>query len=524
MVAHLLRLRFRILVNGFTRSTWALVSAVIGAAWGLLVLAGLVIGMVTLSFAEPLWAWTVSVLAGGAAVLGWIVFPLLLRGMDQSLSVDKLRIFPLPPRRLLVALLVVGLLGVPGLVTLVAGLSTTLSWIGEPVALAAAPFAALLGVVTCVTASRAFESVGASLAAGRRYREVMGVVVFVPLILLGPIIGIAGSSISDPSRDLPAVAGAVSWTPLGAAWSIPGDLALGRPLEALAKAGIATATLMVLLLLWRHSLATLLVTPARSSGGSGSAKGLGPFAWYPATPTGAVAARTTVYWMRDPRYGGSLIMLPLLAVIAVFLAFTGSDWFLSALGPIIAATLAITLCAEVSYDGTAFASHLSSGVSGIADRAGRVVTLGIIAVPLVVVATVVPLLVLGRGEEIPALLGIGLGLLLTGFGVSSIASARFLLPVPAAGESPFKTPPGSTFTSQLGMYAAWLVVFGLAAPELALGIAAVVTGNLILGVAALVVGIGLGTVFMIVGIRQGGALLERRGPELLASLMQARGA
>jgi ABC-2 type transport system permease protein len=217
-------------------------------------------------------------------------------------------------------------------------------------------------------------------------------------------------------------------------------------------------------------------------------------------------------------------MLPLLAVIAIFLASTGSDWFLAALGPVIAATLAITLCAEVSYDGTAFATHLSTGVSGVADRAGRVITLGLLSVPLVVVATVVPLFVLDRGEQIPALLGIGLGLLLTGFGVSSVASARFLLPVPAAGESPFKTPPGSTFTSQLGMYAAWFVVFGLAIPELALGIAAITLGNVVLGVAALVVGIVVGIVVMVVGIRQGGALLERRGPELLASLMRARGA
>jgi ABC-2 type transport system permease protein len=524
VVAHLLRLRFRLLLNSFTRSTWTLVSAIIGAAWGLFVLAGLVAGMIALSFAEPVWVWTVSVLAGAAAVLGWIVVPLLLRGVDQSLSVEKLRIFPLPPRRLLVALLVVGLLGVPGLVTLIAGLSTTLSWIGNPVGLVTAPIAAVLGVLTCVTASRAFESVGASLAAGRRYREVMGVLVFVPLLLLGPIIGVAGSSLATMSDDLPDIARTMSWTPLGAAWSIPGDLVLGRPGEALAKTGIALATLAVLVLLWRRSLATLLVTPPRAGGGSGSRKGLGPFAWYPATPTGAVAARTTVYWLRDPRYGGSLIMLPLLAVIAVFLASTGSDWFLAALGPVVAATLAITLCAEVSYDGTAFATHLSTGVSGVADRAGRVITLGLLSVPLVVVATIVPLLVLDRGEQIPALLGIGLGLLLTGFGVSSVASARFLLPVPAAGESPFKTPPGSTFTSQLGMYAAWLIVFGLAIPELALGIAAITLGNLVLGVAALVVGVIAGSIVMVVGIRQGGALLERRGPELLASLMRARGA
>ncbi|HEY8589914.1 MAG TPA: transporter [Naasia sp.] len=524
MVAHLLRLRFRLLANGFRRSTWALVSAIIGAFWGLFILAGLVAGMISLAFVEPEWAWTTAVLGGALAVLGWLIVPLLVRGMDQTLSVEKLRTFPIPPQRLLVALLVVGLLGVPGIVTLVAGLATTLSWLREPGALLTAPFAAFLGVLICVTSARAFESVGAALAGGRRYREVMGVLVFVPVILLGPILSVAGSSIATIADDLPQIARAVSWSPFGAAWSIPGDLALGRPLEALAKAAIGLATLGVLVLLWRRSLAILLVSPPRSSGGSAKSKGLGPFAWFPATPTGAVAARTAVYWMRDPRYGGSLVMLPLLAVIAVFLAITGSDWLLGLLGPFFAATLAITLCAEVSYDGTAFASHLSSGLSGAADRAGRVLTLAIIAVPLVVVSTVVPLLALGRGDEILAMLGIGLGLLLTGFGVSSVASARFLMPVPAAGESPFKSPPGSSFTSQLGMYAAWLIVFALAVPELALGIAAIATGQLWLGVATLAVGVGLGSALMVLGIRRGGALLERRGPELLASLRRARGA
>lgn len=524
MVAHLLRLRFRLLANGLSRNVWAAVSIVLGALWGLMILIGIIVGMFALSFVESEVAWTIAVLAGSVTLLGWIVLPLLLRGLDQSLSVTKLRTFPIPPRRLLVALLVVGVLGIPGLVTLLAALSTTLSWIGEPLALIAAPFAAVLAVLTCVAASRAFESVGAALSAGRRYREVMGVLVFIPVILLGPIITFTGTSLAALGDELPRIAAIASWTPLGAAWSIPGDLAMGRPLEALAKLGIALATLAVLMVLWWRSLGILLVSAPAASGGSGRSKGLGPFNWFPATPTGAVAARTSVYWMRDPRYGGSLIVLPLLALIAVFLASTGSTWLLVMLGPFIAATLAITLCAEVSYDGTAFASHLATGVRGTADRAGRVITLGIFAVPMVVLATVIPLLVLDMAADIPAFLGIGLGLLLTGFGVSSVASARFLMPVPAAGESPFKTPPGSSFGSQLAMFAAWAIVFGLALPELVLGTVAAATGNLVLGVVALVVGVVLGAVLMVAGIRTGGRLLDRRGPELLASLRKARGA
>jgi len=524
MVAHLVRLRFRLLFNGFRRSTAVLVSAILGAVWALFVLFGLVAGMFALAFVPPQWAWTVAVLGGSVAVLGWLIVPLMLRGMDDSLSVAKLRMFPIPPQRLLVALLAVGLLGIPGIVTLLVAVSTTLSWIREPLALIAAPFAAVLGVLICVAASRAFEAVGASLSAGRRYREVMSVVVFIPLILLGPIISVAGSSIETIGDDLPRIAHVASWTPLGAAWSIPGDLALGRPLEALAKTAIALATLGVLLLLWRRSLAVLLVSPPSSSSGSKASKGLGPFAWYPGTPTGAIAARTTVYWLRDPRYGGSLIVLPVLTILAIFMAATGSEWFLVLLGPFFAAMLAITLCAEISYDGTAFASHLSSGVTGVADRTGRVITLAIMAVPLVTLATVIPLLILDHSAHIPALLGVAYGLLLTGFGVSSIASARFLMPVPAAGESPFKSPPGASFTSQLGMFAAWAIVFVLALPELVLAIVSFATGQIVFGFAALIVGVVLGAVFMVLGIRRGGALIERRGPELLTSLRRARGA
>ena len=524
MVAHLLRLRFRLLVNGFRRSTWQLVGAIIGLVYGLGLLAGVVVGMVGLSFADSTWGRAVAVLAGALLVLGWLVVPLLLRGFDQSLSVAKLRSFPIPPRRLLVGLLVVGLLGVPGLVTLLASLSTTLSWLGEPAAMVAAPFAAVLGTLTCVTASRALESVGASLASGRRYREVMGVVVFVPLLLVGPLIGIVGGGVMSVADDLPRIAEVVSWTPFGAAWSIPGDVALGRPGEAALKALIALASLGVLVLLWRRGLTRSLTAPPAVTA-SAPAKGLGPFARFPATPTGAVAARTAVYWVRDPRYGGSLIVVPLMPILAIFLSFSlDTAWPLYAIGPAVAALLAVTLAADVSYDGTAFAAHLSTGLAGAADRAGRVITLALFAVPAVVLATVVPLAVVGRFDTAPALLGIGLGLLLTGFGVSSVASALYLMPVPAAGESPFKSPPGANVTSTLGLYASWAIVFVLSVPEIVLGVVALVQGSVLLGVVTLVVGVALGAVLTLVGIRRGGRLLDARGPELLTRLRRARGA
>ena len=524
MVAHLLSLRWRVMLNGFRRSTWQIVAACLGALYGLGVLVLLVGGLFALSFAPERWAWTVAVLGGTVAVVGWVVVPLLLSGVDQTLSIAKLRAFPIPADRLLVALLVCGVLGVPGVVTLVAGVAAGLSWWQHPLSLLAAVAFGVVGVLTCVAGSRALESLTSSLGAHRRYREVMGVLVFIPLILAGPLIIVASTGLSSLGDDLPEIARVLSFTPVGAAWSVPGDLALGRPGEALAKAAIALATLALLVLLWRVGLRRALVA-SPGAAATGSAKGLGPFRWFPATPTGAVAARTAVYWLRDPRYGGSLVIVPLLPVLAVFLAATtDSDWLLYALGPAIAALLAVTLCADVSYDGTAFAAHLSTGVSGRADRAGRVITLSLFAVPIVVLATVVPLAVLGELELAPALHGAGLGVMLTGFGVSSVASTRFLMPVPAAGESPFKSPQGASLTSMLGMYAAWALSFAFALPELVLAGVALAQGSLALGVAALVVGVVLGSVLLVVGVVRGGASLDARAPELLARLRRAKGA
>jgi ABC-2 type transport system permease protein len=524
VVAHLLSLRWRVLLNGFKRSTWQIVAAVIGGLYGLGVLAAVVAGLVALSFAPERWAWTAGVLGGSLAVVGWVVVPFVARGYDQTLSVSKLRQFPLPADRLLVALFVAGLLGIPGIVTLVAALATTLSWLQHPLSAVLAPFCGLLGVFVCVAASRAVETATSALGAKRRYRELMSVAIFVPLILAGPLIGLVGQGLSSLGDDLPRVAHALSWSPLGAAWSIPGDVALGRPGEAALKALVAVATLGVLLLIWRRGLATALVAPPAVTATTAS-KGLGLFARFPATPTGAVAARTAVYWLRDPRYGGSLIVVPLMPVLAIFLSFSlDTTWPLYAIGPAVAALLAITLAADVSYDGTAFAAHLSTGLAGSADRAGRVLTLGLFAVPSVVLATLVPLAVVGRLDVAPALLGVGLGLLFTGFGVSSVASALYLMPVPAAGESPFKSPPGANVTSALGLYASWAIVFVLALPELVLGVVALVQGSVLLGLLTLVVGVALGAVLMVVGIRRGGRLLDARGPELLTRLRRARGA
>lgn len=98
----------------------------------------------------------------------------------------------------------------------------------------------------------------------------------------------------------------------------------------------------------------------------------------------------------------------------------GLGWFrvfpgtpTGAVGPVVAVLLGMSIYTDVSYDNTAFSLHLQTAVSGRADRWDRLV----------------------------GLLGVSLGLLLTGFALSSLVSGRFAFSVPTPGDNPLKSRP-----------------------------------------------------------------------------------
>ncbi|MET0590582.1 MAG: transporter [Naasia sp.] len=522
MVAHLLRLRLLLLRNSLRRSTWQIVGLVFGGIYGLFILIGAVAGLIALSFAPVELARTVIVFAGAITLAGWLLLPLVLNGIDQTLDTSRLVAYPIPMRQLLLGLTLAGLVGIPGIVTLIASLGTIGTWIRSPGAAVAAGLCAVLGTVTCVVGSRAVAAAASGIGTGRRTRELMGVIVFIPLLLLGPLLAGIGSGVEATAESLPRVADAIAWSPLGAVWAVPADLAVGDAIGAVAKLAIALATLLVLLIAWRHFLAAALVTPPRGQVGHAS-RGMGLLARVPGTPTGAVTARALTYWVRDPRYLRSLIIVPLIPVLVYFYSTTNDSTaiFLAA-GPLVAFTLALSIYADVSLDNTAFALHVSAGVSGAADRAGRVFAVLLFGVPLVIIATVVTVAAGDAWTSLPALLGIGLGVLTTGLGVASVVSARVVFPAPAPGDNPFKSPPGAGAASVAASFATWGALAVLALPEIVLGIVAIVVDSTVLGVVALAVGVLLGSGLLVVGIRVGGRILDHRAPDLLQQLMRQR--
>lgn len=519
MVAHLLTLRLRVMGNTMRRSPWQLVAVIIGGIYGFFILVLIAVGLHVLASAPVDLIRTIEVLAGSATIAGWIIVPLLTSGIDQTLSVARLRIFPIAPDRLIVALAVCGVVGVPGAVTLLAGILTTVAWTHHPVAAVVAVPTAVVAVMTCVCGSRMIESLNSGLAAHRRYREISGVLILIPLLLLGPLITVLSNGLSHASRTLPALAEGLSWSPLGAAWAVPADIATGRIGVALVHLVIALATLAAVVLVWRRSLATALVTTQQPVAKTAARGQIGLFARFPATPTGAIAARSLTYWVRDPRYSRQLILIPIFPILLfVNSRTTHVTGLVSASGPIVAVLISLSIFTDLSYDSTAFAAHVSAGVRGAADRAGRVIAVGSFAMPVVALITVASVAIAGSWSSLPALLGLSLGILLSGFGLSSVSSARIVLPVPSPGDSPFAAKTGAGFTTAVTTFATWGVLALLSLPEIVLAVVAGATGSFALGWVTLVVGLGLGVAALTLGIRIGGRELELRAPELLARL------
>jgi len=504
------------------RSTWQLVAVIFGALYGLGVLLGVTIGLLALSGAPVTIARTVVVMAGSALVLGWVVIPLLASGIDQTLAPARLVTFPIPLNTLLLGLALSGLVGVPGIVTTLGALATAVTWWQHPLIALLAAVCAGIAAATCIVGSRAVTTLSSTFTSGRRFREASGFVAIISLVLLGPIIVSLSSGIQGSTDAFPALANVLAWTPLGAIWAVPSDVALGHGGVAALHFLVGVATLALLLVVWRRSLALALITPAHTSSRSRGRGKLGFFALLPATPAAAVAARSLTYWIRDPRYARQLLVVPLIPALMFFYSRNGPLELLNSIGPIVALLLSLSIFTDLSYEGTAFATQISSGIRGRDDRLGRAAALASFGLPIVILFSVGSVWISGFWSVLPGLLGVSIGIFLSGLGVSSYSSARIVIPVPGPGDNPFKAAPGAGFTTALTTFATWGVIGVLVLPELILAVVGSATGVDLLGWIGLVVGISLGSVLMAVGIRLGGAQLDRSAPELLQSLARQR--
>jgi ABC-2 type transport system permease protein len=325
----------------------------------------------------------------------------------------------------------------------------------------------------------------------------------------------------DASAAFAPIAHVLAWTPLGAVWAAPGWIASGSPNGWLQLLD-AVVFVALLWLIWRSLVALTLVRPARQ-GRAQTFAGLGWFARLPATPLGAVAARSLTYWGRDVRYRVAFAMVPITPVLIVApLLLVGVPPYLLALVPVpcIALFLGWMSHNDVAYDSTAVWLHVASGTRGRDDRLGRAVPVLAIGAPVVVLGSIVCGVLYGDPLAAAGIAGVSACFLLSGLGISFVSSARFPYPVPRPGDSPFQQPNATTGITAAVQSVTFLAQFLLALPPVLLA-ALGLFSDPVWHLAALAAGLLLGGGVFLLGLRLGSRVFERRGPEILASATRA---
>jgi ABC-2 type transport system permease protein len=333
---------------------------------------------------------------------------------------------------------------------------------------------------------------------------------------------IVRTDINELRRSLADLAAVAGWSPFGWAWAIPADVSRG----AWAVAGIhlifAAAFVGLLWMAWGHFLAAGLVSPIEGRGTASKVRdSTAVERLYPATPAGGVATRTLRYWRRDPRYLAGIagfLIGPIMLIVTQVINPEGTAAVAAFAPSLLGLLVGFSLAQDLSYDGTALWLHISAGITGADDRAGRVMSTITIYLPLTVILLVVAMITTGAWHLLVPAVGLTLALMLTGLGVGSLVGTLWQWPASPPGANPFTRGNAGGLPSLLSFT---LTMFGtliLALPTIALVIWSFFTP----WVAYLTLPVGLVCGFGVLrlGIAQGGRILDRRWPEAMLAVSE----
>lgn len=245
---------------------------------------------------------------------------------------------------------------------------------------------------------------------------------------------------------------------------------------------------------------------------------LGAFRGALGSATRNIAARTWISWLRDPRYQvllGTVIVLPPLLLLPVWIGGAPAEVLRLVALPLFMMCFGWALHNDVAYDFTALWVHVTGGLSGRADRAGR-------AIPTLVtggILSIIGAVMLGLSLSDPltaiAVLSVSVAVLGTTVGGSSIMSTLAPYPVARPGDSPFSQPVRSWGSAVATQPLALVCEVALCLPTVFIAWDAVSRHDwATVGISA---GIGVGTavVAVAVGIIVGGRIFESRRTALL---------
>ena len=407
MVASIIGLKLRSLWNNLTQKWWKLVLVILatlyfGAFFGFMLIAPLLIldASLLIPFTK------VALLVASASTLAWAGAPLFGMGLDATTAPKSFAPYVAPTRSLSRALLYASVAGPAGLITLLVFVAGTagLFKVNEPLygvlSIVLMPFA----LVSLALMSRFISfwfAARVEASQGRRdLMQMVGVVLFVA-IMWGFSYFMSTFAEGGIHLDVGALANIAKWTPFAGIVSIPYLLASGELIPALVQVAYGVAIFTVLGAGW-HSLVRGEMVGRKNelTGAAKQAVAAGQSVVDPALvateintvagldqqlkslnfwlklglnpPTAALAARNLHMWVRDARLAPSLIIMLMMPVLGFGFSLSpagaSTGWFLFVFTPLIFGQTAGML---LSYDSTAYWMHVSAGVTGRADRFGR---------------------------------------------------------------------------------------------------------------------------------------------------------
>ncbi|OKI24182.1 hypothetical protein [Streptomyces sp. CB03911] len=470
VVRALVSLKLRLLRNGLRRSPGRAAVYVLGTVAGLLLAAGLALGLALLNGRAG--AGDAAVMVTCALVLGWAAVPLFLFSSDESADPTRLTMLPLRPWPLLRGSVLAALIGPGPAVALVLLTGAALAGAHGAASAVTAVIGVPLTVVSVVTLSRAVAAGNARLLSSRRGKDfaIFGGLLFALLVQVANLsfqstLGRPGESLDlSPFAPFAAV---LRWVPPVSALDAARTAGEGHYALALLQLAAGAVLLALLLRWWLASLQQLMVTADASTlevaRGVGQSRGWG---FLPAGRTGAVMQRHLRYAWREPRAKAAVFTSIGMTLVVCVLSLV-QGWSSVYLVVMAGMFLGLQMVNLFGMDGSAFwmvAATLITPADARDELRGRAYAVLLYAVPVTALLGLVLATATGDWAGFAPALGLALSVLGCAVGLGALFSVVAPYAMPADGNPMRNAAPGQSGLTLLNTFGSMVGVLLLSLP------------------------------------------------------------
>ena len=444
MARLLVQLKLRLLRNALRSSTGAKAGFIVSTIWAGLVAAGTFVLLALLRGQSASVDLTTVVFTGFA--FGWLILPLVAFGLDATLDPATLALYPLRTRPLAVGLLAASATGAWPLANVIGLLGVTVGLARGAFGLVIAVVAVVLQVLFCITMARFVTTSLARMLSSRRGKD-LAVLLVIPIFALYEAFAQLVPRLTAEGKLTVASFGGVDawlrWLPPGLAAHSIEDASSGHPGAALVRLALLAAVIVVLGWLWVRALHSALVTADTSTQSSAVRGASLPFARYGLR--GTLAARFFLYQRREPLSVTYWAMTVVIMAAASVSTITTPNYMVGILlsAGLAGAFIGIFHANSIGLTGPGFGLEAMAMTGRRALRAyfsGQNIALGLVAVPLVALASFVIASV--ARHPVDGFLGLAVDLAAIGaaLAVSNILTAGLAYPVVKRAGNPSPRP------------------------------------------------------------------------------------